>query len=164
MELRTQPSAAAASNSNSSSRCHIHTRPLATVAVLANPCYNQAVICHPHTYLCCCCTCDADHVTNITGVEDAAFFDDIDNNEGYEADEYASAGISEAAPKSKRRGKRGEEAVDESGMSDEMKALEEERLQVGEVAASAPAAGVSRGRGQGAMCRGFGGDPARCST
>jgi hypothetical protein len=46
---------------------------------------------------------DAQFVSNPLGIEDAALFDDIDNNEAYDMDEYASVGISEAAPKSKRQ-------------------------------------------------------------
>lgn len=50
---------------------------------------------------------DGDFVTNTVGMEDASFFDDIDNNEAYEADEYVVAGIPEAAPKKRRGGRRG---------------------------------------------------------
>jgi hypothetical protein len=39
---------------------------------------------------------------NITDMEDAAIFEDVDNREGYEDDMYASAGIPEAAPVQKR--------------------------------------------------------------
>jgi small subunit ribosomal protein S5 len=46
-------------------------------------------------------------VANPLGMEDASFFDDIDNNEAYEADEYIVAGIPEAAPKKRRDGRRG---------------------------------------------------------
>lgn len=45
---------------------------------------------------------EADFVTNTFGVEDASYFDDIDNNEAYAADEYIVAGIPEAAPKKRR--------------------------------------------------------------
>lgn len=45
-------------------------------------------------------------VGNPLGIEDASFFDDIDNNEAYEADEYIVAGIPEAAPKKRRGGRR----------------------------------------------------------
>ena len=47
---------------------------------------------------------EAEFAVNRFGTEDAAFFDDIDNNEGYAASEYLSAGIEEAAPKQKQRG------------------------------------------------------------
>jgi hypothetical protein len=45
---------------------------------------------------------EADFAVNRFGTEDAAFFDDIDNNEGYAASEYLSVGIEEAAPKMKQ--------------------------------------------------------------
>jgi hypothetical protein len=58
---------------------------------------------------------EADFAVNRFGTEDAAFFDDIDNNEGYAASEYLSVGIEEAAPKQKQRGARNEdEAFDEA--------------------------------------------------
>jgi small subunit ribosomal protein S5 len=47
---------------------------------------------------------DADFVTNAFGVEDASFFDDIDNEDAY-GDEYIAAGIPEAAPKQRGRGR-----------------------------------------------------------
>jgi hypothetical protein len=47
---------------------------------------------------------EADFAVNRFGTEDAAFFDDIDNNEGYAASEYLSVGIEEAAPKMKQVG------------------------------------------------------------
>lgn len=45
-----------------------------------------------------------DFATNafVATLEDAAFFDDLDNNEGYQ-DDYAASGIPEAAPRRKRR-------------------------------------------------------------
>lgn len=49
---------------------------------------------------------NAQFVSNPLGIEDAALFDDVDNNESYETDEYASVGISEAAPKSKQQNRR----------------------------------------------------------
>lgn len=61
---------------------------------------------------------EADFVGNPLGIEDAALFDDIDNNENYEVDEYASVGIPEAAPKSKGRGRRGNQQ-EEEGLTDE---------------------------------------------
>jgi len=48
-----------------------------------------------------------DFVSNLLGEEDASYFDDIDNNEAYETDEFQVAGIPEAAPKQKGRGRRG---------------------------------------------------------
>lgn len=70
---------------------------------------------------------EADHVTNISNIEDAAFFDDIDNNEAYENDEFASAGIPEAAPKVKRGNQRQEELEGE-GLSEEMQELENQKV------------------------------------
>lgn len=43
----------------------------------------------------------------VATVEDSAFFDDLDNNEGWEEDPYAGVGIPEAAPKRKRKDKEG---------------------------------------------------------
>eukprot|EP00195_Chlamydomonas_chlamydogama_P012193 CAMPEP_0202899994 /NCGR_PEP_ID=MMETSP1392-20130828/9370_1 /ASSEMBLY_ACC=CAM_ASM_000868 /TAXON_ID=225041 /ORGANISM="Chlamydomonas chlamydogama, Strain SAG 11-48b" /LENGTH=694 /DNA_ID=CAMNT_0049586301 /DNA_START=96 /DNA_END=2180 /DNA_ORIENTATION=- len=79
---------------------------------------------------------DKDFVTNLFGTEDASFFDDIDNNEAYEADEYIVAGIPEAAPKKRRRGGRdgakGEadesDEVEQAKELDKMKELEDQML------------------------------------
>ena len=60
---------------------------------------------------------DAEFVGNPLGIEDAALFDDIDNNENYDADPYASVGIPEAAPK--RKGRRRENEGEEEGLSEE---------------------------------------------
>jgi hypothetical protein len=51
--------------------------------------------------------------TNRLGGEDAAFFDDYDNNQYYKVDGYASAGIPEAAPKVKREGRFQQEEEDD---------------------------------------------------
>ena len=78
---------------------------------------------------------NADFITNQYGEEDASFFDDIDNNEAYDADEYNIAGIPEAAPKKRRGGRRGEgEEVDEDDQIakgkelDRFKALEDQMV------------------------------------
>ncbi|GBF92310.1 30S ribosomal protein S5 [Raphidocelis subcapitata] len=55
---------------------------------------------------------EADFAVNRFGTEDAAFFDDIDNNEGYASSEYLSVGIEEAAPKTKSRQRDEDEAFD----------------------------------------------------
>jgi hypothetical protein len=55
---------------------------------------------------------EADVFTNRLGGEDAAFFDDYDNNDFYLSDPYASAGIPEAAPKVKRGRQAAEEEQD----------------------------------------------------
>lgn len=57
---------------------------------------------------------EADFAVNRFGTEDAAFFDDIDDNEGYAQSEYLSVGIEEAAPKIKQRQRDDEEAFDEA--------------------------------------------------
>jgi len=73
-----------------------------------------------------------DMITNLFGEEDASFFDDIDNNEAYDADEYNIAGIPEAAPKKRRGGRKGdeEEADEDDNIAkgkklDEFKAMED---------------------------------------
>jgi len=76
---------------------------------------------------------DSDFVTNNLGLEDASFFDDIDNNEAYAADEYVVAGIPEAAPK-KRRAERpgrggsqeeGDDNLEQAKSIDRMREMEE---------------------------------------
>ncbi|GFR45888.1 hypothetical protein Agub_g7343 [Astrephomene gubernaculifera] len=70
---------------------------------------------------------NSEFVENVFGVEDASFFDDIDNNEGYD-NEFVAAGIPEAAPK-ERQGRQGrggpEDAEGEGGDSDEIIAAKE---------------------------------------
>ncbi|KIZ05251.1 plastid ribosomal protein S5, partial [Monoraphidium neglectum] len=61
---------------------------------------------------------EADFAVNRFGTEDAAFFDDIDNNEGYAASEYLSVGIEEAAPKTKQRGARDEDEAFEEAVEE----------------------------------------------
>lgn len=46
---------------------------------------------------------NSEFVENMYGIEDATFFDDIDNSEAY-GDEFVVAGIPEAAPKEQRKG------------------------------------------------------------
>jgi hypothetical protein len=65
-----------------------------------------------------------DFPVNEMGLEDASFFDDIDNNEAYDADEYIVAGIPEAAPKRRGRGRRDAGADEEDDLSREAKELE----------------------------------------
>lgn len=68
---------------------------------------------------------ELDHVSNLTGMEDASFFDDIDNVDGYEEDEYATAGISEAAPKRKQQERKGPaEGNDEGDEIDKVRDLQ----------------------------------------
>lgn len=62
---------------------------------------------------------EEDHVSNFFGSEDASYFDDIDNNEAYEADEFCVAGIPEAAPKQRGRGGRRQEAGKAGGEEEE---------------------------------------------
>ncbi|MEW5296824.1 MAG: hypothetical protein WDW36_000076 [Sanguina aurantia] len=62
---------------------------------------------------------EEDHVSNFFGSEDASYFDDIDNNEAYEADEFCVAGIPEAAPKQRGRGGRRQEAGKAGGDDEE---------------------------------------------
>jgi hypothetical protein len=50
---------------------------------------------------------------NITDMEDAAIFEDVDNRDGYEDDVYASAGIPEAAPAQKRGPRRDAAAAED---------------------------------------------------
>lgn len=59
---------------------------------------------------------EADFVSNPLGIEDAGLFDDVDY--GDDMDEYAAVGIPEAAPKSKGRGRRGQQQ-EEEGLTDE---------------------------------------------
>ena len=73
-----------------------------------------------------------DFITNLFGEEDASFFDDIDNNEAYDADEYNIAGIPEAAPKKRRGGRKdgGEDADEDDQIAkgkelDKFKAMED---------------------------------------
>lgn len=71
---------------------------------------------------------EAEFVTNPLsaypgGPEDSSWLQDVDNNEAYETDDYALAGIPEAAPKVKRNQREEEEDNDE-----ELKALEEEKI------------------------------------
>jgi hypothetical protein len=51
---------------------------------------------------------------NITDLEDAAIFEDVDNRDGYEDDMYSSAGIPEAAPVQKRGPRFGAKAENEN--------------------------------------------------
>ncbi|GAX76487.1 hypothetical protein CEUSTIGMA_g3932.t1 [Chlamydomonas eustigma] len=76
-----------------------------------------------------------DFVGNEYGEEDASFFDDIDNNEAYDADEYIAAGIPEAAPKKRRGGRKadGEEEEEDDQFSkgkqlDKFKAMEDQMV------------------------------------
>lgn len=55
---------------------------------------------------------DGEFVSNVFGVEDSDCFSDLDNNEGYEADEFLAAGIPEAAPKRRRRDINGDAEAD----------------------------------------------------
>jgi hypothetical protein len=65
--------------------------------------------------------------TNRLGGEDAAFFDDYDNNQYYKVDGYASAGIPEAAPKVKREGRGGQQEEDEED-EEAFRELEDSKL------------------------------------
>ena len=62
---------------------------------------------------------DALFVQNVFGTEDADFHMDLDNNEGYEQDEFLAAGIPEAAPKRRRKDRGGEEVKEEDESSAE---------------------------------------------
>jgi hypothetical protein len=86
---------------------------------------------------------NSEFVENVFGIEDASFFDDIDNNEAYD-DEFIAAGIPEAAPKQQGRaradgGDKGEdEGADGSDPFAAAKALarlqeKEEELLAGEL-------------------------------
>lgn len=72
---------------------------------------------------------EAEFVTNplsayTGGPEDSSWLADVDNNEAYENDDYALAGIPEAAPKVKRNQReQAEEANDE-----ELRAVEDEKI------------------------------------
>lgn len=71
---------------------------------------------------------EAEFVTNPLsaypgGPEDSSWLQDVDNNEAYETDDYALAGIPEAAPKVKRDRRDEEEENDE-----ELRAVEEEKI------------------------------------
>lgn len=55
---------------------------------------------------------EKDFITNPWGVEDASFHSDLDDQEGY-IDEYASAGIAEAAPRKRRNREDGDNDEDE---------------------------------------------------
>ncbi|KAJ9514754.1 hypothetical protein QJQ45_028527 [Haematococcus lacustris] len=68
-----------------------------------------------------------DFVTNELGVEDASFFDDVDNNEAYQADEYTAAGIPEAAPKKKGGRRRDQGGADEGDEVEQAEALQKVR-------------------------------------
>jgi small subunit ribosomal protein S5 len=81
---------------------------------------------------------EADFVVNRLGIEDAAFFDDVDNNgAGTVQDAYAHAGVAEAAPKARPRGpRRGDEEASAApaedggaggGPSDELRDLEADK-------------------------------------
>ncbi len=63
-------------------------------------------------------------VENLFGIEDAAFFDDMDNNEAYD-DEFIAAGIPEAAPKQRQGRQRGGDDDAEGIDSDEIAAAKE---------------------------------------
>jgi hypothetical protein len=58
------------------------------------------------------------------GPEDSSWLADVDNNEAYENDDYALAGIPEAAPKVKRNQREEEEAENE----EELRAAEDEKI------------------------------------
>jgi len=78
-------------------------------------------------------------VVNRLGIEDAAFFDDVDNNgAGTIQDAYANAGVAEAAPKARPRPRRPDEAGagadgaaaaedGAAGLSDELRDLEADK-------------------------------------
>jgi small subunit ribosomal protein S5 len=78
---------------------------------------------------------EADFVVNRLGIEDAAFFDDVDSNgAGTVQDAYAHAGVAEAAPKARPRARRDEggadgaaAAEDGAGLSDELRDLEADK-------------------------------------
>jgi hypothetical protein len=78
---------------------------------------------------------------NITDMEDAAIFEDVDNRDGYEDDMYASAGIPEAAPVQKRGPRRDAAAAEEE---------DDEALRL--AACCAPAAPLQRALGGAAPC------------
>ncbi|GIL90789.1 hypothetical protein Vretifemale_18522, partial [Volvox reticuliferus] len=67
---------------------------------------------------------NSEFVENLFGIEDASFFDDMDNNEAYD-DEFIAAGIPEAAPKQRQGRQRGGEEENESGDSDEIAAAKQ---------------------------------------
>jgi len=71
---------------------------------------------------------EADIFTNRLGGEDAAFFDDYDNNDYYLSDPYASAGIPEAAPKVKRGGRQEAEEEADEGNEAAFRELEDAKL------------------------------------
>ena len=76
-------------------------------------------------------------MVNRLGIEDAAFFDDVDNNgAGTIQDAYAHAGVAEAAPKARPRPRRGDEGAADgaaagddagAGLSDELRDLEADK-------------------------------------
>lgn len=71
---------------------------------------------------------EAEFVTNplsayAGGPEDSSWLQDVDNNEAYETDDYALAGIPEAAPKVKRN-----QREDEDDNEEELRQLEEEKI------------------------------------
>jgi hypothetical protein len=71
---------------------------------------------------------EGEFVTNplsayVGGPEDSSWLADVDNNEAYEADDYALAGIPEAAPKVKRNQRDDEDENDE-----ELRAVEDEKI------------------------------------
>lgn len=78
---------------------------------------------------------EADFVVNRLGIEDAAFFDDVDSNgAGTVQDAYAHAGVAEAAPKARPRARRDDggadgaaAAEDGAGLSDELRDLEADK-------------------------------------
>ncbi|GLC45370.1 hypothetical protein PLESTB_000315200 [Pleodorina starrii] len=67
---------------------------------------------------------NSEFVENLFGIEDASFFDDMDNNDAYD-DEFICAGIPEAAPKQRQGRQRGGEEEGESGDSDEIAAAKQ---------------------------------------
>ncbi|WIA22538.1 hypothetical protein OEZ86_009528 [Tetradesmus obliquus] len=72
---------------------------------------------------------EAEFVTNplsayVGGPEDSSWLADVDNNEAYENDDYALAGIPEAAPKVKRQQR---EEVDEAS-EEELRQVEDEKI------------------------------------
>ncbi|KXZ52532.1 hypothetical protein GPECTOR_9g576 [Gonium pectorale] len=67
---------------------------------------------------------NSEFVENPFGIEDASFFDDIDNNEAYD-DEFICAGIPEAAPKQRQGAPRGGQGAEAEGDSDEFAAARE---------------------------------------
>ncbi|EFJ49243.1 plastid/chloroplast ribosomal protein S5 [Volvox carteri f. nagariensis] len=67
---------------------------------------------------------NSEFVENLFGIEDASFFDDMDNNEAYD-DEFIAAGIPEAAPKQRQGRQRGGEEEGDAGDSDEIAAAKQ---------------------------------------